>query len=147
MNRAVLIFGVLVLVCGATWYALKSRVRPANTGEVVVSEQPEKPLQPGLPTDTTEPETREPASVVPFPTRPGPSALAHAPSSDTIPRNPPNGMIFAGTGKYQLYRQGDLTWRLNTDTGWACILFATDVQWSKPRVYNQGCATPQTISR
>jgi hypothetical protein len=56
-------------------------------------------------------------------------------------------MVFAGTGKYQLYRQGDITWRLNTDTGWACILFATDAQWSKSRVFDQGCATPQTVSR
>ena len=48
-------------------------------------------------------------------------------------------MLFAGTGKYQLYRQGDITWRLDTDTGWACILFATDAQWAKPRVYQHGC--------
>jgi hypothetical protein len=61
------------------------------------------------------------------------------PASDTIPRNPPAGLAFAGTGKYQLYRQGDITWRLNTSTGQACILFATDTQWSRPRVYAQGC--------
>jgi hypothetical protein len=48
-------------------------------------------------------------------------------------------MIFAGRGKYQVYRQGDITWRLNTDTGQACILFATDAEWSQPRVYQQGC--------
>jgi hypothetical protein len=35
-------------------------------------------------------------------------------------------MVFSGTGHYQLYRQGNLTWRMNTDTGRACILFATD---------------------
>jgi hypothetical protein len=48
-------------------------------------------------------------------------------------------MLFTGSGKYQLYRQGDITWRLNTDTGWACVLFATDAQWRKARVYQQGC--------
>jgi hypothetical protein len=48
-------------------------------------------------------------------------------------------MIFAGSGKYQLYRQGDLTWRLNTDTGEACVLFATYAQWRQQRVYQHGC--------
>ena len=48
-------------------------------------------------------------------------------------------MVFAGSGKYQLYRQGDITWRVNTDTGDACILFATDAQWRKPQVYSHGC--------
>ena len=66
-------------------------------------------------------------------------ALAAPPSADSNPRNPPNGMIFAGRGKYQLYRQGDITWRLNTDTGQACILFATDAEWGQPRVFQQGC--------
>jgi len=61
------------------------------------------------------------------------------PASDSILRNPPNGMIFAGSGKYQIYRQGDLTWRFNTDTGDACVLFATDAQWSQQRVYQHGC--------
>jgi hypothetical protein len=62
-----------------------------------------------------------------------------APASDTISPNPPNGMMFSGTGKYQLYRQGNLTWRLNTDTGQSCILFATDEEWKKPRVLRAAC--------
>ena len=45
--------------------------------------------------------------------------------------NPPNGVVFAGKGKYQLYRQGNLTWRLNTETGQTCIIFATDEEWKK----------------
>ena len=56
-----------------------------------------------------------------------------------ISANPPNGTVFAGRGKYQLYRQGDLTWRLNTETGQTCIIFATDDEWRKPRVYRAGC--------
>ena len=64
-----------------------------------------------------------------------------APESDTISPNPPNGMLFAGTGKYQLYRQGNLTWRLNTATGKSCILFATDKEWKKPKVYWAGCGS------
>jgi hypothetical protein len=64
-----------------------------------------------------------------------------APANDTISPNPPNGMVFSGTGKYQLYRQGNLTWRLNTDSGQSCILFATDDEWKKPRVYRAGCGS------
>jgi len=48
-------------------------------------------------------------------------------------------MVFSGTGRYQLYRQGNLTWRLNSDTGQSCILFATDEEWKKPKVYRAGC--------
>jgi hypothetical protein len=58
---------------------------------------------------------------------------------DTISPNPPNGMVFSGSGHYQLYRQGNLTWRLNTDSGQSCVLFATDAEWKKPRVYRAGC--------
>lgn len=62
------------------------------------------------------------------------------PTADTISPNPPNGMTFAGSGRYQLYRQGNITWRLDTDTGRSCVLFATDEEWKKPRVYRTGCA-------
>jgi hypothetical protein len=61
------------------------------------------------------------------------------PANDTIPANPPNGMVFSGTGRYQLYRQGSITWRLDTDTGHACIIFATDEEWRLQRVYSHGC--------
>jgi hypothetical protein len=62
-------------------------------------------------------------------------------AGDTISPNPPNGMVFAGKGKYQLYRQGNLTWRLNTETGQSCIIFATDEEWKKPKVYRAGCGS------
>ncbi|MBS1820622.1 MAG: hypothetical protein JST61_01395 [Acidobacteria bacterium] len=61
------------------------------------------------------------------------------PATDTISPNPPNGMTFAGSGRYQLYRQGNITWRLDTETGRSCIIFATDEEWRKPRVYRAGC--------
>ncbi|HEY0307228.1 MAG TPA: hypothetical protein VGB94_03650 [Acidobacteriaceae bacterium] len=64
---------------------------------------------------------------------------ATIPTSDSIAPNPPDNMKFAGTGRYQLYRQGNLTWRLDTDSGLTCILFATDEEWRKPRVASQGC--------
>ena len=61
------------------------------------------------------------------------------PATDSIAPNPPNGMTFGGSGHYQLYRQGDLTWRLNTDTGETCVIFATDEEWRKPKVFRAGC--------
>ena len=63
------------------------------------------------------------------------------PAGDTIGPNPDNGMKFAGSGKYQVYRQGNITWRLNTETGQTCVLFATDEEWKKPRVYHSGCGS------
>ena len=53
--------------------------------------------------------------------------------------NPPNGMLFGGSGRFQLYRQGNLTWRLDTETGKTCIIFATNEEWKKPQVYRTGC--------
>jgi hypothetical protein len=67
------------------------------------------------------------------------SPPAVGPATDTIKPNPPNGMVFAGSGRFQVYRQGDLTWRLDTDTGQACVLFATNAEWRKPQVYRHGC--------
>jgi len=61
------------------------------------------------------------------------------PAADSIAPNPPNGMTFGGSGHFQLYRQGDLTWRLNTETGETCVLFATDEEWRKPKVFKAGC--------
>ena len=62
-----------------------------------------------------------------------------APATDSLLPNPPNGAAFSGTGRYQVYRQGNLTWRVNTDDGKTCILFATDEEWRKPIVYSHGC--------
>jgi hypothetical protein len=68
-----------------------------------------------------------------------PSEAAAGPVADTISPNPPNGMAFAGSGRFQVYRQGGLTWRVDTDTGQTCVLFATNAEWRKPQVYRHGC--------
>lgn len=73
------------------------------------------------------------------PQKPAATATTIAPATDSVPANPTNGTIFAGTGRFQVYRQGNLTWRLNTDTGSTCILFATDEEWRKTVVYDHGC--------
>jgi hypothetical protein len=49
-------------------------------------------------------------------------------------------MAFGGSGKYQWYRQGDITWRIDTANGDTCIDFATMEQWARPIVYSHGCA-------
>jgi hypothetical protein len=67
------------------------------------------------------------------------TAQGGIPAGDMVNPNPPNGMMFAGSGRYQLYRQGNITWRLDTATGKTCIVFATEEEWKKPLVYRNGC--------
>jgi hypothetical protein len=156
MKRIFLIVvGLAMVGLGVCWYVQWSRVRALNSGDVFVREQPEEGAKPEAPASASTP----PAAGSDQPAQPARGAAAAlevgsaarqvqlkpkgsavaAPAAETLPRNPPNGVIFAGTGKYQLYRQGDITWRLNTDTGWACVLLATDAQWSKLRVWERGC--------
>jgi hypothetical protein len=141
------ILGIIAIVVGVSlavsWYIHRARIRALNSGDVFVRE---------MPADTTSPKPTAPAPSVSQHTQPATppnttsstiassQPVASIPDSDSIPRNPPNGMLYAGGGKFQLYRQGDITWRLNTETGQACILFATDTQWSRTRVYQHGCA-------
>ncbi len=76
-----------------------------------------------------------------YPAQPN-SVVPYTPTSfgnDTIAPNPPNGLAFAGTGPYQWYRQGDLTWRIDSKSGASCIDYATMEEWSKPIVYSHGC--------
>ncbi len=92
------------------------------------------------PTPSQTPTTVVPNDQTAQPGTPGGTQASGAPATDTLAPNAPNGMRFSGTGKYLLYRQGDITYRLDTDTGFSCILYATDEQWKKPRVYRDGCA-------
>jgi hypothetical protein len=165
MNR---IFAILLMVAavigGAFWYVHWSKERAMNNGEVFVRDQPEENTKPaaapapvaavGEPAPLQEvatggaaapsgqqthgsAEPNTPAVPVASAVRVKPARAV--PVSDTLSRNPPNGMRIASSGRYQLYRQGDITWRLNTETGDACILLATDAQWQKARVYENGC--------
>jgi hypothetical protein len=108
---------VVALVIGAAWYSHRAKSSAVNSVDISV------PNAGGNVSDAN-----------------AATELGKPPNQDSIQRNPPNGTVFAGTGKYQLYRQGDITWRLNTDNGSACILFATDSQWRKKNVYEHGCA-------
>ncbi len=166
--RRILVLAVLVALAGVGvfWYWQRARQRALSSGNVYVKSQgPEvqsvqTETSPALPSAATPPESAaspeaagyskpsagvqhipspsQPAHAAPIPMTQPRGAVA-VPAADSIPRNPPNGLIFAGAGKYQLYRQGDITWRLDTDDGRACIIFATDTMWSKTRVWDAGC--------
>lgn len=71
--------------------------------------------------------------------QPAGHGMAAPPEGDTIARNPPNGMVFSEKGRYQLYGQGNITWRLDSETGKTCIAFATEDEWKKAKVYRAGC--------
>lgn len=79
------------------------------------------------------------AAALPSPTASAPVLAASAPKSDSIAPNPPNGMVFAGKGTYQWYRQGNLTWRVDTTSGRSCIIYATMEEWRKQIVLSHGC--------
>jgi hypothetical protein len=150
---------VVLVVAGAVWYMNWSSSRAIGGGQVYLHDHPTEVVKPDPNTHSSGPESvdQTPASTnqAPIPATPEQSGAQSSaqpapqnptqsnevvpPAGDTISRNPPTGMIFAGTGRYQLYRQGDLTWRLNTDTGQACVLFATDEEWRKAKVYQHGC--------
>jgi len=146
------VFWIIIIVCvvifGAVWVANRSRTQALTSGEVSVRDQPGDKAKTDLEPTQTAPSDQPASPEQPAqahrsaPNAPGARADGESmtpPAADSISRDPPNGMVFAGTGRYQLYRQGDITWRLNTDTGQACILFATDREWSKPRVFEHGC--------
>ena len=139
---------VVAVILSATWYVNRSKAHVVNSGDVFVrGPGGDKPIQTAKeapePQPDAQPEPDAPsapqtqATTATPPAHTAPAVVV--PAADSISRNPPNGMIFAGTGRFQLYRQGDITWRLNTDSGEACILFATDTEWRKPRVYQHGC--------
>ncbi len=135
---------VAVAVSATAWYIHRAKVRSMESGEVYVRDQTGGRSRLPTPAAASDTQTGQPSAA--NPTEAGNLAGAPAqqapptpPASDSIRRSPPSGMVFAGAGKYQLYRQGDITWRLNTDTGDACILFATETQWRRTLVYNHGC--------
>jgi hypothetical protein len=161
MTRGVLLIAVLVVVVLPFLYfgyGSYSAKRAGANGDVYSNDSTSGRLKPSTNTDSSDTSSARAASStvteatkpVTYPpaadaTRVGdtsatPTSATTMPAADSISPNPPNGEVFAGTGKYQLYRQGNLTWRLNTDTGQTCIIFATDEEWNKPKVKRAGCA-------
>lgn len=137
---------IVVAIAGVAWYLHWARVRALNSGEVYVREQPgatAKPAastsQPAQPQDqaTDNPDAQNDQSRAPLPG--SQNGVYTLPAADTISRNPPNQTVIAGTGRFALYRQGDITWRMDTETGRACVLFATEAMWRRTIVYDHGC--------
>lgn len=61
------------------------------------------------------------------------------PLTDTRNPNAPNDQRLGVSGGYQWYRQGNLTWRIDTASGRSCIIYATMEEWQKSIVYSHGC--------
>jgi hypothetical protein len=78
-----------------------------------------------------------PDGPVMVPQHPGP--ITEQPTANALSPHPASGFVTPATQKFALYRQGDLTYRLNTQSGQACVLLATDALWQKPLVYQHGC--------
>ena len=136
---AIILLGCVVLL-GALWYADRSKSRVVSSGEVVVHEPSGgKVKDAAAANQSTQPVQQQETATGDAGGNQAEGEDVAPPTADSIRRDPPNGVTFAGKGKYQLYRQGDITWRMNTDTGDACILFATDAEWRKPKVFQQGC--------
>jgi hypothetical protein len=130
----------VVIIAGSAWLIYRVTTGAFNNSKIAVHNQTGSNAN-GSTAATT---SMNPSSQTEGPPTANPIVSSQSvglkpPVADSISRNPPNGMVFAGTGKYQLYRQGDITWRLNTDSGDACILLATDAQWRQQRVYQRGC--------
>lgn len=114
------------------------------TGQTGNTQAQTNPSQPYSPQPASRPQpyspqqpyaTQQPYGQQPYP---GPRTL---PTNDTFAPNPPNGFAYSGAGDYEVYRQGDLTFRLDTKTGASCVLYATMEEWSKPIVYSHGCGS------
>jgi len=145
---------IIVLIAAAAWYAYRRHASQVGDGSIrfddtsaLTDESKPAPSDSSsivtTPSDTTKRNIVQPTTNVQSPmTSSITSAVAPAataPATDSISANPTNGMAFTGSGKYQVYRQGNLTWRVDTETGRTCILFATMEEWRKPIVYQHGC--------
>ena len=141
IGLSVLVLGVFAYV-GYNSYAVGRRVASDDvyTGANISPAVESKPLRESSAVPPTAINGAD-AGASPEVTAQGASTVTGMtpPTTDSVAPNPPNGMTFGGSGHYQLYRQGDLTWRLNTDTGETCVIFATDEEWHKPKVYKAGC--------
>jgi hypothetical protein len=99
----------------------------------------------GFPNGTGSTMAAAPNQPVIVPTTPEPGAVpagippSNYPSTDSQSPSSPNGMRFAGSGSYLVYRQGDITYRLDTQTGRSCVIYATMQEWRRPIVMSHGC--------
>jgi len=140
MARRIVTGLTLAALLAAAFFGYRSwnTKRSLNSGEVF-----EDAADSGSSPTPTSPQSVSPA-LPPNTAVPTQSAALQPPPADSITPNPPNGARFAGSGRFEVYRQGNLTYRIDTQTGTTCILFATHAEWRKPEVYRQGCNTPKS---
>ena len=110
-----------------------------TTGEVLSGPSDSASPEPSVPLPSPGPASAPSTSAPPQVSSPAVPASQAPPAGDTMTPNPPNGMAYSGSGHFQVYRQGNLTYRINTDTGQTCVLYATNEEWRKPQVYSHGC--------
>jgi len=66
-------------------------------------------------------------------------AATDAPTADSRPAVPPDGKAYSGSGHLELYREGNITYQYNTDTGASCVMYASLREWRNPLVYRHSC--------
>jgi hypothetical protein len=159
MAKKVIVTVLVIVACVLIYYWYSTRGDNARAGDGSVyptdgrSASDDHTTVGPTPSRSDAPGTVNTASVAPgsVSNQPPPSMRSSTPSasmsnngstvpvSDTVAPNAPNGLAFGGTGKFQWYRQGNLTWRVDTASGTSCIAFATMDEWRKPIVYTHGC--------
>jgi hypothetical protein len=141
-----LVLIVMAIVSGVLFLHW-SRTRAMNSGEVHLRQQPAETAKSAAPEGGAANPAAQQGEQSPTPEvaqadqnrSQEQSNVYTLPASETMSRNPPDRTILAGTGRYELYRQGDITWRMDTATGQACVLFATEAMWRKSLIYEHGC--------
>jgi hypothetical protein len=102
-----------------------------------------------------EPSDRDPGSRVATPDKPIAQDLMEAASKPAVSalhqalkQSPLAPMLSESSpGRFQVYRQGNLTWRIDTASGESCVLLATHAEWRKPQVYQNGCNSKTDTDR
>jgi hypothetical protein len=138
---------IVAVIVAVVWYFHWSSTRAMNSGEVHVRPQPAETAKSAVPEPNSANQPSPSSDQSPTSEvaqsgqdRPQPQSSVYTlPASQTLSRNPPDRTLLAGTGRYELYRQGDITWRMDTASGQACVLFATPAMWRRTLVYNHGC--------
>jgi hypothetical protein len=80
-----------------------------------------------------------PAAQAPVATNTYAGGAGSLPVSDSQSPNALNNLRFGGSGHYEWYRQGNITYRVDPATGASCVAFATLEEWKKQIVYSHGC--------
>jgi hypothetical protein len=133
-----LVLVALIALCYLGYINWKMK-RSMLSGDVTSG--PGEPLPSGtsLPLPSASPTQRAGPVSRPNTAPEGLPQAATYPATDSQGPESPEGARFAGSGRYQVYRQGNLTYRIDTSSGKTCVLYATEEEWRKPQVYQHGC--------